>query len=329
MQPDPPPSAPVVAASAKLRRGIVTYQDLPPLLAVRVFEVAARRLSFTAAAQELFVTPGAVSRQVKLLEEFFEVRLFNRLARGLELTEEGRFYYGVVQAPLQQLAEGSTQLKQRGREGPLRVTLIPSFAVHWLVPRLDRFYKQHPGIDVLVDASFRAVDFSREDMDLGIRLGEGFWPGLRADLLMTFDWVPVCAPQLLKPDKPLREPNDLAHYPILSMMTRDIWLGWLKMAGADRVNFERGTFFNDFNVMLQAALDGLGIALGRSNLVRADVQAGRLVQPFNIAFPSRTAYYVVCAAERYHHPKIAAFREWLLAEAEESNPIRQMDANER
>ncbi|CAM2007369.1 transcriptional regulator GcvA [Acanthopleuribacter pedis] len=289
---------------------------LPPLLAVRVFEVAARHLSFTAAAQELFVTPGAVSRQVKQLEDYFEVRLFNRLARGLELTEEGHFYFRVVQQPLRQLAEGSSQLKRRGREGPLRVTLIPSFAVHWLVPRLDRFYKSRPGIDVLVDASFRSVDFSREDMDLGIRLGEGFWPGLRADLLMTFDWVPVCAPGLLEKNKPLQEPNDLARYPLLSMMTRDIWLGWLKMAGADQVSFERCTFFNDFNVMFQAALDGLGVALGRSNLVGADVAAGRLVQPFDIAFPSRTAYYVVCAAERYHHPKIAAFREWLLQEAD-------------
>ncbi|WP_272932504.1 transcriptional regulator GcvA [Sulfidibacter corallicola] len=290
------------------------------MLAVRVFEVAARHLNFTAASKELFVTPGAVSRQIKLLEDHFEVRLFNRMARGLELTEEGRFYYRVAHEALKRLEEGSAQLKRRGREGPLKVTMIPSFAVHWLVPRLEGFYRTHPDTEVLLDASFRTVDLHREDMDMGIRLGKGTWPGLHAELLMTFDWVPVCAPHIMEGDHPLREPNDLAHHILLHAVTRDNWSGWLKMAGAASVSLDRGPLFNDFNVMIQAARDGLGVALGRSALVRTDLEAGRLVQPFDIAFPSQTAYYVVCAEERSSHPKIAAFRDWLLHEAAEDQP---------
>lgn len=289
--------------------------ELPPLNAVPAFEAAARHKSFTRAAEELFVTHGAVSRQVKNLEEYLGQPLFRRLPRSLELTEAGVAYLEIVRQSLTTLSEGTAEVRRRHQNKPITISVIPSFAVRWLVPRLDRFYRAHPGIEVLLNASFAMVDFNKEDIDMAVRLGRGSWPSLQAELLMTIDITPVCSPELLKREE-LQEPPDLARHTLLHDTTRDGWRAWLRLAGVRGVDHQKGPLFNDHNVLLQAAIDGLGVALARKRLVRDDLEKGRLVQPFPLSLPSEAAYYMVSPKRSSVDPKLDAFRNWLIAEAQ-------------
>ncbi len=288
--------------------------ELPPLNAIPAFEASARHKSFTRAAEELFVTHGAISRQVKNLEDYLGQQLFRRLPRSLELTPAGRIYLEVVRQCLSQLSDGTKDMRRHQQDKPITISVIPSFAVRWLVPRLDRFYRAHPGIEVLLNASFAMVDFSKEDIDMAIRLGGGTWGGLNSDLLMTIDITPVCAPSLMAGDHSLTAPGSLAHHTLLHDTTRDGWRAWLRLAGVEGVDHQRGPLFNDHNVLLQAAIDGLGVALARKHLVREDLSSGRLIQPFPVWLPSEVAYYIVYPKRRAND-KLEAFRNWLLDEA--------------
>lgn len=289
---------------------------LPPLKALQFFEAAGRHLSFTRAAHELHVTQAAVSHQIKNLEGRLGVQLFRRLNRRLLLTEEGQIYLPAVREALRHIGHATEQLLAMHKTGVLTVSVLPSFASKWLVPRLHKFRERYPDVDVRVSAFEWLVDFGRDEVDLAIRYGRGKWPGLRADPLLTEDVFPVCSPALLEGRHPLRLPRDLRHHTLLhDDFSREDWRIWLTAAGVDDVEPGRGLSFSHTSIMLEAAESGQGVALGRTPLVADDLARGRLVKPFDISLPADYAYYVVCPVEAAERPKIVAFREWLLAEA--------------
>jgi LysR family glycine cleavage system transcriptional activator len=290
---------------------------LPPLNALRAFEAAARHLSFTQAAQELNVTQAAISHQVKALEERLGVLLFHRRGRTLMLSEAGQAYLPPVREAFDGLATATEGLIRRDSAGTLTVSCLSSFAVTWLVPRLKRFRDTEPDIDVRLSASDQLVDFAREDVDLAIRYGRGDWSGLKVDRIMTEDITPVCSPKLLEGPKRLERPADLRHVTLLHEDMRESWRMWLLAAGVDDVDPERGPGFSHANMAIQAAVDGQGVALGRTPLVAAELAAGRLVKPFDISLPAEFAYYLVCPEATAERPKVRAFRAWLLEMAAE------------
>lgn len=287
---------------------------LPTLNGLRTFEAAARHLSFTRAAAELNVTQAAVSHQIRVLEDQLGLKLFVRRNRRLALTEAGRRYLPAVSAAFASLHEATLQLAREERAGTLTVSTLASFATKWLVPRLGAFQARHPDIDVRIATGTDLVDFASGDIDMAIRYGRGDWPGVKAERLVTEDVFPVCAPSLLEGGRPLAVPADLANHTLLHVTAYpEDWRVWLTAAGVDNVDPTHGIFFDLALTAIQAATEGLGVALGRDPLVAADLSAGRLIAPFEFTLPSESAYYVVAPAERWQAPKIAAFREWLRA----------------
>lgn len=299
---------------------------LPPLNALRAFEAAARHLSFTKAAEELAVTPAAVSHQVKALEGQLGVALFRRLTRALSLTDAGQAGLPALREGFDKLGEGVERMRAHERAGVLAVSLEPSFAAKWLVPRLDRFRAAHPELEVRLDASDRLADFRRDNIDIAIRYGAGHYPGLKVDKLMSEEIFPVCSPRLLTGARPLKRPEDLRHHTLIHLdwdlqdVTAPTWRMWLLAAGVQGVDFARGPIVSMKSLALQAAIEGQGVALASSVLVAGDLDAGRLVMPFDLSVcdPLDFAYHVVSPERSPDPPKIAAFRAWLLAEAARS-----------
>lgn len=288
---------------------------LPPLTALRAFEAAARHLSFTRAADELHVTQTAISHQIRALEEHLGLRLFRRQPRGLLLTEEGQGYLPAVREAFDQIAAATERLARPGSGGTLTVSVLPSFAAKWLVPRLGRLRAAQPDLDVRISADSRLADFTRDDVDVGIRMGRGVYPGMRVDRLFGEQAFPVCSPALVGGPQPLREPADLGHHVLLHGDGPAPWSRWLELAGLTDIDATRGPVFDDDSMLIQAAIEGQGVALGRSVLVAADLAAGRLIRPFDLALPIDLVYYLVCPETTADHPKIKAFRSWLLTEA--------------
>ncbi len=291
---------------------------LPPLKALRTFEAAARHLSFTRAAEELHVTQAAVSHQIKALEEHLGVKLFRRLNRSLVLTEPAQHYLPSVRRAFDVLLEATDRLLASRERATLTVSVLPSFAARWLVPRLGRLLREHDDIDIRVAPSDALVDFERDGVDVGIRYGLGRYPGLRADRLLTENIFPVCSPSLLRGPQPLREPTDLRRHVLLHTDDAD-WRTWLLAAAVEDVDPTRGPFFTDSSMLLQAAAAGHGVALARGVLAQDELAAGRLVRPFTLSLPTEYAYYVVSPASRADEPAIVTFREWLLEEAREAS----------
>ena len=288
---------------------------LPPLNALKAFEAAARHESFTRAAEELCVTQGAVSHQVKALEAELGLKLFNRERQRLVITQAGRGYLEVVRDAFDRIAAGTERLLQRQSAGALTVSTSPNFAAKWLVHRLGRFAEAHPGIDLRVSASLHHVDFAREDVDLAIRHGDGQASGLHVTRLCAEELAPVCSPKLLGGRVGLRKPSDLARHTLLHVNDRTDWVKWLDAAGAANVDLSRGPVLSAASMALDAAVDGQGVALARSALAAWDLIAGRLVRPFDLALPVPYAYWIVCPKATAKLPKVVAFRDWLLAEA--------------
>jgi len=289
---------------------------LPSLNGLRAFEAAARHLSFTLAAGELNVTQTAISHQIRRLEEELGVRLFVRQNRALALTPEARDYLPGVRAAFNDLRLATDRLLRKDDDKVLTVSTLASLAAKWLLPRLTDFQEQHPGIDVRITTSTSLVDFQRDDVDAAIRYGRGQWPGLRADWLMADELFPVCSPSLLRGDKPLRQPEDLKGYPLLhtSNANSDDWRLWLTAAGlpAD-IARQPGITFDMIFMTIQAAIDGIGVAMGRTSYVQDDIAKGRLVVPFKIALPADAGFYLVSPQGRREAPKLAAFRQWMIA----------------
>jgi LysR family glycine cleavage system transcriptional activator len=285
---------------------------LPPLSALRAFEAAGRLLSFTKAAEELHVTQAAISHQVKSLEEWLGRPLFRRRNRQVFLTEFGQAYLPAIGQALDGLDEATRRLLRQEDGGTLTVSVLASFAATWLVGRLGQFRELHPNIDVRINVSDQLVDFAREDIDMAIRYGAGDWPGLKVIKLLTEDLFPVCSPKLLQGPRPLRRPADLRHHTLLHDDMRIDWRIWLMAAGIEGIDATRGPGYSNSALVIQAAIAGQGVGLGRSPLVRADLEAGRLVKPFDIALPSEFAFYLVYPEAAAEQPKIVAFSEWLL-----------------
>ncbi len=288
---------------------------LPSLNALKAFEASARQESFTKAAQELCVTQGAVSQQVKALEDELGVRLFRRERQRLVITEAGKTYLEVVRDAFDRLAMGTERLLQREKSGTLTVTTSPNFAAKWLVHRLRRFSEAHPDIDLRISASMQHIDFAREDIDLAIRHGDGQWPGFHVKQLCTEQLFPVCSPVLLKGRGALRSLRDLKSHTLLHTNSRDDWAHWLTRAKISSVDTTRGIVFNQASMAIDAAVDGQGIALARTALASWDLICGRLVRPFPQAFEAPYAFWIVCPKSTADLPKISAFRDWLLKEA--------------
>ena len=303
-------------------------RQLPPLNSLRAFEAAARHMSFTKAAEELHVTPAAVSHQVKALEDQLGLPLFRRLTRGLVLTDEGRAYLPGLTDGLDRMSKATERVRWRGLAGTLKVSVIPSFGLRWLVPRLGSFRRRYPEIDVVVLAQMETIDFARSDVDVGIRYGAGQYPGLHTELLMAEELFPVCSPDLANGAFPIRELADLRHHTLLhdaDVHGEAPWIGWrawLEPAGLKGVDPTRGLFFSDSAQILAAALDGLGVAIGRSALLGADLRAGRLVRPLEARRPAHFSYYVVTPEAMVERPRIAAFLAWLreMADADTLQP---------
>jgi LysR family glycine cleavage system transcriptional activator len=294
---------------------------LPPLNSLKAFVVAAKHLSFTRAASELFVTPAAVSQQVKQLEDHLGCALFRRTNRALLLTDEGQACLPGLEEGFRKLGEALEQIEQVGRTGALTVSVAPSFAAKWLVPRLDNFRGLYPDVDVLISAAMHVVDFDSEDVDCAIRYGAGNYGDLVAQKLMTESVVPVCSPALIKGKEALKRPADLKNYTLLHDDSADQdpscpdWRMWLKAAGVDGIESTRGLRFNQSSLVLEAAISGRGVALAKSQLAADDLKAGRLVQPFQISHPLDFAYYFVCPATKMALRKVEVFRTWLCEQA--------------
>ena len=289
---------------------------LPSLRALRAFEAASRHLSFTRAAHELNVTQAAISHQIKGLEARLGMPLFRRLNRALLLTEAGQSLFLAVNEALELIATAVDRLHRHDQTGEVTVTTMDSFAATWLVPRLGRFRKLHPEIDIRITTSDVSIDFARETVDLGVRYGYGDWPGLHVEKLMTEELFPVCSPALLETGPPMNKASDLSRYTLLHDDMRIDWRMWLMAAGVeDIVNSDRGPSFGHSNLVIQAAIHGDGVALARSVLVATSLAEGQLIKPFELALPTNYAYYVVCPEVNLQRPKIKAFRQWLFQEA--------------
>ena len=297
-------------------------RQLPPLNALRVFEAAARHLSFTRAAEELHVTQAAVSHQVKQLEDILGQPLFRRFNRRLVLTEAGQAYWPALRDAFDSVDAATRRLGRAGGRRQLRISTLQSFAVKWLVPRMPDFQQRHGYIELMLSASPYQVDFRRDDVDVAIRLGLGRYPGLHVEHLMDDEAFPVCAPRLLQGPKPLLQPEDLKHHVLVHDTVvhvgeeATVWPTWLQRAGIAGVDATRGPGYSDSAMALQAAIAGQGVALGRPALVVDDIAAGHLVRPFGTAVTvqSRFSYYLVCAPVTAGLPAYAAFRDWLVEE---------------
>lgn len=293
---------------------------LPPLNALRAFEAGARHLSFTRAADELHVTQAAVSHQVKALEEYLGVALFRRMTRRLALTEAGRVLLPVVGDAFERIADTAERLRDDAEERGLTVSLTPSFGARWLGQRLGRFWAQHPDIDLKLHHSRRLADFRREEVDMAVRWGCGEWPGLAAEFLMRAGFTPVCSPVLLEGPHPLRRPADLVHHTLLHEEDYEDWAQWLMVAKVEGVDARRGPVIDDPSMLDRATLEGQGVALGRTALIGEHLAAGRLVRPFSLDLETDYAYYLVYPPQALVRPRVKAFRDFVLAEAEAERP---------
>jgi LysR family transcriptional regulator, glycine cleavage system transcriptional activator len=307
----------------------------PGLRSLRAFDAAARNLNFTKAASEINVTPAAISHQIKELEEQIGAELFTRTSRSMRLTRAGEILYTAVHDSLETLSQALFRIKRLENRKQLKVSAPPSLAAKWLVPRLDEFLATQPGADVRLDVSHAVVDFDREDIDVAIRFGEGKYPGLQSELLFQDFVFPVCSPSIITRDKPLRTPRDLLKHTLIHLdwdaaagISWPNWTMWMKAAGIPDFDDKAGLHFRQTSFAVQAAIDGMGVALGDSNLVADDLAAGRLVKPFELSIkaPRQFAYYVITRPGEVA-PMVEAFRKWCLAEAKITERQAHMAVN--
>ena len=299
-------------------------RSIAHLNALRAFEASARHQSFSLAAQELNVTPAAVGQLVRTLEDWLGSPLFVRSTSGrarLVTTEVAEQALPDIRAGLERLAVGLERLRSGSAGGVLTVAVSPAFAAKWLLPRIERFQAAWPETDLRLDTSLKPVDFVAQRIDVGVRYGRGQWPGLAAEKLMDEEVYPVCAPALLA-TATLQAPGDLRGQVLIHDQSVDTstgfasWQAWLRHAGVQGVPTDRGLRINNSAAVLQAAIDGQGVALARSVMAHDDLAAGRLVRLFpQVRLESALAYYVVYRPECIAPPKVAAFRDWLLREA--------------
>ena len=294
----------------------------PPLSALRAFEAAARHMSFSQAADELHVTPAAISHQIHALEQDLGVKLFHRMNRSIELTVSARVLLPGLSEAFAGIQSSVRRLRAHNDTGTLTVTASPSFAAKWLVLRLHRFQEQCFEVDVRISATDNVVDLTKGDFDIAIRYGAGHYPGLEVELLLKNEVFPACSPQLLAKSPALSTPDDLPLHDLIhdQAIERDplvpTWPMWLKAAGVNHVPAATGLSFNNMHLALDAAIAGHGVVLAQSTIAAADLAAGRLVRLFSLALPDPFAYYIVTAPGALERPKVRAFRDWLRCAAD-------------
>ena len=294
---------------------------IPGLSSLRTFEAAARHLNFTRAAEELNVSAAAVSAQIKTLEDQLGSRLLWRTSRTVRLTEAGETLSMAVGEALDIVGQAIARIDAASGPGTLKISTGFSFAAKWLVPRLERFRRLCPDLDVRIDVTNQLVDFVRDEVDVAIRFGSGSYPGMKVDRLFEEHVFPVCSPRLLTGDPPLRVPEDLRHHVLIHEAWQEQdntwpdWRMWLLAAGLEDIDVQRGLHLEQSALALQAAANGHGVALGTSSLVADDLAAGRLVQPFELTLSvPRFAYFLVIPRQKLTNPNVRAFRQWLLSE---------------
>jgi LysR family transcriptional regulator, glycine cleavage system transcriptional activator len=303
-------------------------RKLSPLKSLQAFEAAARWLSFSKAAEELFVTPAAISQQIKLLESYLGVSLFRRLTRAVQLTDEAKTILPLVTEGFDQFAEAVERLVREEEAGILTVSSAPTFAIKWLVHHLADFNNSYPNIDVRLDASLDTRDFARDGIDVSIRLGMGDYPGLHVTRIFGEEVSPVCSPKLLGGAKPLRDLEDLKDHRLLHVDWGKLsahspdWRMWAKAAGIEDIKVYRGPRFSVENMAIEAAINAEGIALVSHSAVVEDLKAGRLVKPFDLSVKTDIAYWLVCPKAHMRRPKVKVFCEWLMAEASVGAPAK-------
>ena len=289
-----------------------------PLNALRAFEAAGRHLSFVKAADELHVTPGAVSHQIKGLEEFLSVPLFRRMPQRVLLTDAGQSFLTDLSECFARVDRAVERVSHSDARGALTVSVAPAFAAKWLAPRLENFGAANPDIDLRISASLAPVDFKQDSFDAAIRLGRGNYPDLVSVKLFDETVTPMCSPHLLEGDRQLRTPDDLSHHVLLHDDSLDFdvaaphWAEWLEAAGASEVDATRGPHFSHPDHSLQAAIEGGGVVLGWRFLATADLEAGRVIAPFDLELPLGLGFYLVYPEGYAERPKVAAFQQWLL-----------------
>lgn len=294
---------------------------LPPLKSLYFFEAAARHLSFSKAADELHVTPAAVSQQIRQLEEYLGVPLFRRLTRAVQLTEEARSVLPLLSEGFDRLAEAVDRLSLDETSGLLTVSSAPTFAIKWLVQRLPAFSALYPDIDVRLDASLETRNYDRDGIDVGIRLGPGIYPGFHSSRIFEEAVSPVCSPRLLDGPHPLRTPEDLRHHRLLHVdwgvlgQQSPDWEMWLRASGVEGIDTSHGPSFTVETTAIETAINGNGVALVSHAAAADDLKAGRLVRPFDLTLKTDLAYWLVCMPEALRRARVRAFCDWLLAEA--------------
>lgn len=288
---------------------------LPPLNPLRVFESASHTLSFTQTAPELHVTTGAVSRQIRVLEEFLGMRLFERASGEVRLTPAGREYRDDLSGAFERISQATTKALSRNRDKPLHVWCQMTFAMRWLLPRMAEFHARHPDRDAVFTTSLKQLD-NLSDADVAICIGHGDWPGVIAHRLVDIELLPVCSPALLAGPVPLREPADLARHTLLQSSARpDYWGRWLDAHGVEGVDPAHGLTFENVTLAYQAALQGMGVAMGQYALVAEDLAAGRLVAPFAGRLVLDSAFYLVYPERLQNDAHVRDFRDWVMAQA--------------
>lgn len=298
------------------------WQHLPALRTLRIFECAARHLNWTRAAQELHLTHGAVSLQVKALEQELGIRLFERQGKKTWLTDAGQQLALGVRDALDALAATVTRVRERASGNVLTLSVLPSFAAAWLVGRLGGFLARHPDVEFNLQSSIGLADFRNDGVDVAIRWGNGPWPGLRCEKLLDDELFPVLSPRLSR--RKLKLPSQLLELPLIRIKQQqrlNDWSRWFAAAGVAAAEPRRGAVFDDTELALRAAAQGQGVVLARSSLAGGRLAAGELIAPFALRIPAYYAYYLVCPESHAEKPSVQWFRTWLIEELANSSPL--------
>jgi len=288
-------------------------QRLPNLAALRAFEAAARHENFSRAADEVNLTHGAISHQIRSLEEDLGIKLFIRNGKRIAITPEGQRFAAIVRKSLGEIASAAAELKDSAKVKRLAISALPSFAARWLAMRLGKFIDVHPDIEVTLQSSSQLVDLSRGEVDVGIRFGNGNYLGVTLEFLMGDYYYPVASPRYLGGDLP-RTPQDLTYDMLLRSDHDEPWSVWFAEAGLDLQEPSGGLIFTDSSMLIRSAAEGNGIAMARHVIAMQEIAAGELVRLFNVAVPSPHAYYLAYTPQGIAKPQVRAFRDWLIAE---------------
>lgn len=298
-----------------LMKFAVSRRLVPSLAALVAFEASARLGSFTRAAEELNLTQGAISRQIKLLEDQLGITLFERVRQRIIITEAGAYYAAEIRQTLDRFAAATAQaISFRTAGGILRLGLLPTFGTKWLIPRLPDFFGRHRGVTINFSSHIRQVDFQRDFLDAAVHFGEAEWPGVVLHRLFGEELIPVASPKLIKREK-IKKPEDLKQGTLLVQATRpEAWTNWFERVGLTAVEPPSMLVFEQFAMVLQAAIAELGVALVPKLLVKEEITSGELVELFDQSIIDSKAYFLAYPRERANYPPLVAFRDWLLGQ---------------